>query len=407
MPINTNGKTNGQLIPHMGAENLVERFATRLLRRELFEQLHDKGFVSEVMPNAKLTMFGSGVVQIYRPKGGFPISRQARDLDLGFVVPNQHKNEEIPPRLQRELEEHMGQIAREIGADAEILDSGELIVKKIYSGTFLKKRTAGNPEEALVDPHRDITVQVKIPRTYMRSPLLPLVPYGNKGFYHEDVREVLGTKLMRMTGPKENFAIRDVIDFYNMMSIDASNGNGAVFDIKRDAELLRCIAIANIASQMALNLKYDNTLDSLNPNSDANIDIACRQLDIPLSHKEELRSAYKTVYDAVTRTVFPQRGNLPPKLAGPLGFSRDELSFMTQINGVEQLPGGINVRRVMPIIDSGLIVSYALGRAFPELQHNIESKHELTQALNRAQVQAQIGNDGAPSFDDGGFGAGF
>src|SRR5688500_15307482 len=122
-PMSGPANGNGQKIPYLPSENLIERFAGRLLRREMFEQLRDVGFTSINVPDAKLVMFGSGVVQTYRPSGGFPISRQARDLDLGFVIPSHSKSgraEEIPRALQEELEDYLGALCRKIDADIEI-----------------------------------------------------------------------------------------------------------------------------------------------------------------------------------------------------------------------------------------------------------------------------------------------
>lgn len=323
-------------------------------------------------------MFGSAVAQRYRPTAGYPIRRLAKDLDLG-IEPLGAAVDEPSVEQKTAIGEHVISAIKSAGATL-ISDSvggvpgyDGVSVSKTYTPDEIRKHLIGKLETGDVNiPDRPLTVNLHISELYVRTPFLPLVRYGEKDFYHADIREVLGIKLHRMTSKKE-FALRDVMDMYNAVSSDA-------IDLERDSEVLRVIALSKKAQTT---LRVENTtLKHLEP-TEENIENAMKVMG---GHdKQFMREVFETVYDAVRQHIFPpNRSNLPPHLAGPLGLTRNELNFITKIDGVEHLPTG-GMRKTDPSIDAALLYSPALDKQFPKLLENIAGQHELAQRLAAAR----------------------
>ena len=362
-------------IPYSRDDRLVHRFAGRLLRREIFEKLAEDGFQSQVVPEAKLVMFGSGAVQYHRPKGGYPISRQARDLDLGFVLPVSFHN--IPSVLQEEFNTRIKAIAMDIGATVEEKIDEEkkpyLHITKIYQPEVLLERTEGKIEHPLVDNDTGVEVELDIPMAVQRTPLLPIKPLGDKGFHKENILDVLAGKMARMVRPKSGFVLRDVIDFYNLIAT-------GVVDPQRDGPVLRALTIAHLAAY-----NYgENSFAALKPN-DENIDAMCKLRNLGTEDRETMRKVYEKVYQDI-RTIFPrERSTLPDSQAGELGFTMRELDFMLSVRGFRYLPGGRGTEPVVPDIYPSAIVGDELEAQYPGLRAAIRTNDRLVEGVAHAR----------------------
>lgn len=353
---------------------------TRFLRQEIFDALAAQSYPED--DPYKMVLFGSAVTQLFRPSSGFPIRRLARDIDLGIVLknPSHHLSPAIKVQVGKRVMDAVRTAGAEIveGSIEGVAGYDGFNIHKVYDVGSQRKHLRGKIEERLANPDHPLDTPLKVSEVYVRSPLLPLLPLGSNGMYHEDIREVVGAKLFRMV-TSSRFQLRDVMDIYNLLDT-------GVLNLERDREILRTISLVHMAVNNP-GLSGDVTFKALEPTDD-NIRQAAESMGV--EDIGFMRRVFERVYKAV-ETIYAERGQqqpLPPRLAGELKLTLDELNFITNLNGVEWMPGGHGQERCQPMIVAGNIVSNALEEQFPGLRQRIGRQHQLEECVSRSLSRA-------------------
>lgn len=356
----------------------IERYMTRHLRREIFENLK-KQPDKALDESSHLMMFGSSVIQYYRPKQGFPVRRRARDIDLGLVR-DIYKNEDLSTEEQTWVNSRVSAAAINIGAQLTTDEKGKVVIRKVYSpeevNAFLERKN----EKSFGHRESQITIELEVSRTQLKTPLLKPIKLSDS-FYMEEPKEVLGTKLMRMVSHVGGgFEIKDVMDFYNALS-------AGLIDVEKDANLLRGIALTFL-STANVGSRFEPTLENLEPSAE-NIENAMFIMGV--DDKKFMTAVFETVYAATKKILGVNRqSNLPPHLAGKLNRSLDELNFETKLRGVEWQPGGRGNKHCPPSINPSLIFDADTLKRYPELMSSVPQKMELKRVIEETRKDANL-----------------
>ena len=119
-------------LPEQEVADSLDRFLSRLLRRDMFEQLSKQE--QPETPDYDLVLFGSVAVQASRPPQGYPIRRFARDIDVGITT---DKRESDPRDEERAV---IGQsILNAIDAIGATVVEGSMKGVPGYDGLMMEK----------------------------------------------------------------------------------------------------------------------------------------------------------------------------------------------------------------------------------------------------------------------------
>lgn len=370
----------------------VNRFATRLFRRDVFNALSEVDFQAD--DPFKMLLFGSAVVQSHRPEGGYLFRRRAKDLDMGIFdvsrdamgsgyIANEDVKQIVTQYLQQALD---AADARVLGSPANLFDGFD--IEKTLSADriadVMHRRREGHD---VPPPTSDVTVQLKVEPIYYSSPMLDPEPMGDKGLYKQNLNEVMGRKLQRAITPK-HFTVRDLADFFNVQE-------SGVLDIEANKDVLRSIAIAQIGA--TTDLHVPKSRDMAKP-SDEN-----RARLMETGMREETAQAILESAEKIVDTIFPKQTDrpfdFPEFVRGDLNFSPGELRFLGNIRGIEMTPP--NARKLTtPSVQPRLLLE---DKDMPEatsskLMSSIASSHEFEQPLKEARRQReQMSMDSSPT----------
>lgn len=155
----------------------IERFLTRLLRREMFEALATQEHLAN--EPFKMVLFGSSVIQHYRPHAGYPVRRRARDIDIGIVRKDGTTTKEVTAEEAKAVKTYMKDAASIIHADIYQNRDGKTYIRKTYTPDEITSYLEGKNEKKFLPRETPLTIELELSPTYLKSPILPLEQLGS------------------------------------------------------------------------------------------------------------------------------------------------------------------------------------------------------------------------------------
>lgn len=305
---------------HDPEATLLQRFVGRLFRRDFFEQLRHEPLPAD--RSWELYLFGSSVVQMYRPPPGYPFSRRARDIDI-TILPRAGRSEGVSALL--ETPGVIDQAATVLHACLDHINGSKIgdgrighdpvSIVRTYSREEIVPRIQGKKEEPFVSEiPPEISIKLAVKPFTVCSPMLAPKIYGN--IFHEDLIEVIGSKIGR-TLVEGTFEPRDLVDPYNVAVTRVVS-----FDDPKVVANLRALALIFRAY-----FPFDRSFSraALDP-SDRNLQNLATRLSVP---KDRARVFLFLVAEVIAK-VFPLRSQDAP-LA--VYLSRGEQEFLDLLYG--------------------------------------------------------------------------